>query len=120
MHELETAYHRLWEAMQTKDARAIREICAPDYTLTHLTGDTQNLDDFIKELAEGTLNYYQVRHDSITPRTTDATHATLAAMSRIDAAVYQTPRAEWPLRGELTAERRDGQWVFTSLKTSLY
>ena len=112
-------YRKYWRCMIAKDAAALRSMMAEDYTLRHMTGLQQSAEGFLKGLLDGTFNYYSAEHDSIEV-VLDGDRAILIGKSRVDAAVYGGRRSLWRLRGDFTLRRKDGKWMLTGSRASIY
>ena len=47
------------KAMIEKDSSKLNEIMDDNYTLTHMSGKIQTKQEYIDEIMDGTLNYYE-------------------------------------------------------------
>ena len=57
--QIKEVYRKYWDFMIRKDEAGLRIIMADDYSLRHMTGVKQSVDEFIKGLLNGTFNYYR-------------------------------------------------------------
>ncbi|MBE5827436.1 MAG: nuclear transport factor 2 family protein [Butyrivibrio sp.] len=112
-------YKDYWDYMIEKNIEGLRNLMASDYSLYHMTGVKQSADEFLKELKNGTFNYYSAEHDDIIVRIR-GDEATMIGKSRVVAAVYGGGRNKWRLQGDFTLKKENGNWKFTSSKASTY
>ncbi len=54
--QIETLYREMYEAMVAKDTVTLNRVHADDFVLTHMTGMHQSKQEYIKAIANGTLN----------------------------------------------------------------
>ena len=84
---IEQLYKQQYRAMIAKDIAALDSILDDSSVLIHMTGARQKKSDYLREIEDGTLNYYSVEDDSIVV-TVDGDTATMTGRSRVTAAVY--------------------------------
>ncbi|MGI6216487.1 MAG: nuclear transport factor 2 family protein [Coriobacteriales bacterium] len=119
--QLAQLYRDLCEASMRKDEEAIREILTEDYVLVHMTGMRQSREEYISEVLDGTLNYFEVVHDSINAVVDeDAQHAHVRGRSRVTAAVFGGGRHTWHLQQDLEASKAGSTWKFSKFQASTY
>ncbi|MGI6032138.1 MAG: nuclear transport factor 2 family protein [Coriobacteriales bacterium] len=119
--QLAQLYRNLCDASMRKDAEGIREILADDYVLVHMTGMQQSREEYISAVIDGTLNYFETDHESISVVLEDAgQRAHVKGRSRITAAVFGGGRHTWRLQQDLEATKVDGTWKFSRSKASTY
>lgn len=119
MDEIINRYKEMYKAMILKDRDALEEIHDTSFTLTHMTGRKQTKSQYINSVMDGTLNYYEVRHDDIDVKI-HGDQAKLIGKSYVLAAVYGSGKSYWHLRQDMSLVRRDGKWYFTSSIASTY
>ena len=112
-------YREYWRCMIAKDADGLRGMMTDDYTLLHMTGVKQSAEVFLKELLDGTINYYSADHDSIEV-TVSGDQASMIGRSRVLAAVYGGGKHSWRLRGDFTLRKEKGRWKLSSSGASTY
>ena len=117
--EIEALYREMYEAMVAKDTVTLNRIHADEFVLTHMTGTKQSKQEYIKAIANGTLNYYAAEHEQMEIKV-NGNHATLTGYSRVTAAVYGGGRHTWNLKLTFQLVKRDGQWLFTHATASTY
>lgn len=103
------AFAAFTDAMLAADTAALRSLTAATFTLRHMTGYVQPLNDWLHEMEMGEFIYYsvEIRRTEITLR--DA-HAVLLARTVTDARVYGN-RANWQLQLELQYRFEQDHWV---------
>jgi len=107
------------QIMVEKDTVTLDEQHADEFVLTHMTGMRQPKQEYIRGIANGTLNYYEATHEQIDIRI-DGNRATLTGRSRVSAAVFGGGRHTWRLQLTFHLVKRDGRWLFTDSKASTY
>ena len=105
--------------MVAKDTATLRQLHAPEFVLTHMTGMQQSREQYIEAIANGTLNYFSAKHETLSIAV-NGQQATLQGRSRVEAAVFGGGRHTWPLQLFFTLEKAEGKWLFTSSKASTY
>ena len=109
----------MYKAMIDKDTATLNRVHADDFVLTHMTGMHQSKQEYIRAIAEGTLNYYSAEHEQMEIKVS-GNHATLTGRSRVNAAVFGGGRNTWRLQLRFQLIKRDGQWLFTEARASTY
>ncbi len=117
--QIGTLYREMYAAMVAKDTATLNRVHADDFVLTHMTGMHQSKQEYIRAIAEGTLNYYSAEHEQMDIKI-DGNHATLTGRSRVNAAVFGGGRHTWRLKLTFQLEKRNSQWMFTNAKASTY
>ena len=99
-------------AMIEKDLEKLNELLEDNYTLTHMSGKTQTKDEYIGEIMDGTLNYYEsiINNPIITIKEKDK--ALLKADVTLDAKVYGM-KGTWTLHSEQTLEKINEKWYLS-------
>ena len=114
-------YRDLCDASIRKDADAITALLADDYALIHMTGMRQSREEYVEAVWDGTLNYYQAKHEDIEVIVApDGLAASIRGRSRITAAVFGGGRHTWRLQQDLKAVKRDGTWLLLESRASTY
>ena len=98
-------------AMIEKDLEKLNELLDDSYTLTHMSGKTQTKTEYIGEIMDETLNYYEsIINNPIITITENK--ALLKADVTLDAKVYGM-KGKWTLHSEQTMEKIDGKWYLS-------
>ena len=117
--QIEALYKRMYRAMVEKDTVTLDQVHADEFVLTHMTGMRQPKQEYIRAIADGTLNYYEVTHEQMDIRVS-GNNATLTGRSRVTAAVFSGGLHTWRLQLTFHLVKRDGRWLFTDSKASTY
>ena len=117
--QIQELYATMYNAMVAKDTATLNLVHADGFVLIHMTGMRQSKAEYIRAIADGTLNYYSAEHEEM-DITIKGNTATLTGKSRVTAAVFGGSRGTWRLRLRFTLEKQDGQWRFTESKASTY
>ena len=84
---IEALYREMYKAMVEKDTATQNRVHADNFVLTHMTGMHQSKQEYIRAIANGTLNYYSAEHEQMDIKV-EGNHATLIGRSRVNAAVF--------------------------------
>lgn len=98
-------------AMIEKDLEKLNELLDDNYTLTHMSGKTQTKEEYVGEIMDGTLNYYESIIDSPTI-IIENNNALFKADVTLDAKVYGI-KGRWTLHSEQTMEKINGKWYLS-------
>ena len=60
--QIEALYKQMYRAMVEKDTVTLNHVHADEFVLTHMTGMRQSKTQYIRAIADGTLNYYEATH----------------------------------------------------------
>ena len=116
---IEALYKQMYQAMIAKDVAALDSILDDSSVLIHMTGTRQQKRDYLREINNGTLNYYSVEDEEIIINV-DGDKAKMTGRSRVNAAVYGGGRHTWRLQIKSTLVKRDGRWLFVEQRASTY
>ncbi|MBQ6208291.1 MAG: nuclear transport factor 2 family protein [Prevotella sp.] len=61
--QIEALYKQMYQAMVEKDTVMLDEVHADEFVLIHMTGMHQPKAQYIRSIADGTLNYYEATHE---------------------------------------------------------
>ena len=117
--QIEQLYKQMYRAMIAKDIATLDTILAEGSVLIHMTGTRQTKNQYLHEIANGTLNYYSVEDDEISI-TVNGTTADMTGRSRVNASVYGGGRHTWRLQMKSKLTKTDGHWQFVESKASTY
>ena len=117
--QIEALYREMYQAMIAKDTVTLSRIHADEFVLTHMTGKRQPKQEYIKAIANGTLNYYTAEHEQMEVSVSGST-TTLTGRSRVNAAVFGGGRHTWRLQLRFTLCKEHGNWFFTSASATTY
>ena len=117
--QIEQVYRQMYEAMVAKDTATLNRLHADDFVLKHMTGMRQSKQQYIRAIADGTLNYFEAQHEQM-DISIDGDRATLTGRSRVTAAVFGGGRHTWQLQLRFTLRKEHGHWLLTSSEASTY
>ena len=117
--QIEQLYKQQYRAMIAKDIAALDSILDDSSVLVHMTGTHQPKKDYLREIKNGTLNYYSVEDDEISI-TVNGDKAEMTGKSRVNAAVYGGGRHTLILQIKSKLIKKDGRWSFIEQRASTY
>ena len=117
--QIEQLYKQQYRAMIAKDIAALDSILDDCSVLVHMTGTHQPKKDYLREIKNGTLNYYSVEDDEISI-TVNGDKAEMTGRSRVSAAVYGGGRHTWKLQIKSKLIKKNGRWLFIEQRASTY
>lgn len=117
--QIKQLYEDMLSYMIAKDTVSLDRILSDDSVLIHMTGHRQPKAEYLREIANGTLNYYSAQTDTAEV-TVDGYKAHLVGKSRVNAAVYGGGRHTWRLRMTAELRRTDGRWQITETSVTTY
>ena len=117
--QIERLNKQQYRAMIAKDIAALDSILDDSSILVHMTGTHQPKKDYLREIKNGTLNYYSVEDDEISI-TVNGDKAEMTGKSRVNAAVYGGGRHTWKLQIKSKLIKKNGRWLFIEQRASTY
>ena len=117
--QLKKLYNNMYHAMIAKDTVALEAMMAEDSALIHMTGMRQPRREYLKAIADGTLNYYSCL-DSEVNVVIDGDTARMTGCSQVNAAVFGGGRHTWPLRLDIDWKKGNGKWKITEIRAGTY
>ena len=117
--QIEQLYKQQYQAMIAKDVATLDTVLDDSSVLVHMTGTHQPKKDYLREIKNGTLNYYSVEDDEISI-TVNGDKAEMTGRSRVNAAVYGGGRHTWRLQIKSKLIKKNGRWLFTEQRASTY
>ncbi len=103
-------YENVQRAMIDKDIDTLDCIIKDGTTFTHMSGKTQTKEEYLGEIADGTLNYYKYKIANCNI-TVNGNTATLKADVTLTAKVYGIS-GSWTLHVNPHFEKIDGEWIY--------
>ncbi len=116
---LEQQYSEMWKYMTSKNIEQLAALMSEDFTLTHMTGKKQIKAEYLTDIKNGELNYYNAKMTNLTINI-NGNKAEMVGESEVEAAVYGGNRRTWPLRLSFTLEKINNSWIQTSCVASMY
>ena len=106
--------------MIDKDTSMLGEMMADNSALIHMTGMRQPRREYLRAIADGTLNYYSCTDSDVKVTIQDGS-ARMRGCSQVNAAVFGGGRHTWPLRLDIDWRKEDdGKWRITEIRASTY
>ena len=116
---LEQTYVEMYRAMIAKDTATLANMLDDSFVLVHMTGMRQAKHDYLRAIANGTLNYYSC-DDTRLDISADGANARMTGRSRVSAAVFGGGRHTWSLRLDIALKKQGGRWMMTEIKAGTY
>ena len=116
---LEKLYAEMYKHMISKDISQLSEILDDSFILVHMTGMRQNKQEYLKAIADGTLNYYSETTEKVSIKINE-NKASIIGQSRVNAAVFYGGRHTWRLELDIDLINKDGRWLITEARASTY
>lgn len=113
-------YRLMYQGMVEKDEAVLRQVLAPEFTLTHMTGMRQTREEFVRAVLDGTLSYAWAQHQGIVVRDVREAQAELVGQSLVRAAVFGGGYQTWRLQLRCRLVWRDGRWQVADAEASTY
>lgn len=117
--EISELYAAMYRAMITKDTTALSDMLDEGFVLVHMTGMRQPKNDYLRYIANGTLNYYSCE-DTVLDITNNQDSAYMTGRSNVIAAVFGGGRHSWPLQLAITLRKHQNKWVMTEAIASTF
>lgn len=102
--ELYRNYNR---AMVSGNTEELREILSTKYTLTHMTGDIESLDEWLTQIEDGEMHYLNSKEESIEIISTVDNKITLVGRNTVMASLYNGPKINWKLNSVVSISKND-------------
>ena len=95
-------------------------VMTDDSALIHMTGMRQPRREYLRAIADGTLNYYSCTDSDVKVTIQDGS-AWMRGCSQVNAAVFGGGCHTWPLRLDIDWKKEDdGKWRITEIRASTY
>lgn len=112
-------YAQMYRCMIAKDTTMLADLLDDEFVLIHMTGIRQPKSAYLHCIADGTLNYYSCEETKLEV-TVDGDTARMTGKSRVEAAVFGGGRHVWSLRLDMNLIKKEGRWLMTEAKASIY
>lgn len=112
-------YHSVYRFMIARDVERLGALLDGSFVLVHMTGHRQSKAEFLRCVADETLDYYDELEQSC-PVHVDGDAAQLVGKSLVEASPFGARRSTWKLRQEINLKRCDGCWLMTKAVASMY
>lgn len=116
--EIMAVYENLQNAMINKDIEYMDSIIDDTATFTHITGKVQTKEEYLGEIKDGILNYFE--YEILEPDlSVDGDTAYLKAITKLTARVYGAS-GTWPLRTGVHFRKDDNGWRISGFDAAGY
>lgn len=119
-HMIIELYREEYRAMVARDIEVLQRILAPTMTLTHISGTVQSKEEWLSQIEDGQMRYFSYVEDAIEHVKVEGDKASLVGKNRVQANIWGSGTATWPLEMEFHFERQDGKWVIVRQVASMY
>ena len=114
-NELLQEFKKFIDALINKDKAIMEEFLSPSFVLVHMSGQNQPKEGFVKEVIDGTLNYYKA--GIINPKIEIKNNiADMKVDVAFDAKVYGMS-GSWTLHSKTKFEKINNKWYFLNWNT---
>ena len=96
------------------------EFSTDELALYHISGKKQSRADFINEIKNGKLIYYNITYDDFKVEIKDDNNAILYVKSQLDANPYNSGRNIYKLESICDFHFENNKWMIKSIKTKPY
>ena len=104
----EQLYHAMNHAMLQADTAAIARMTTADFTLTHITGYRQSRAEWLQQIENGQMRYFNMAEESVQANVKGDT-ARAVGRSRTTAHIWGA-QGTWPLQLDYQLVREKGEW----------
>lgn len=113
-------YRQENEAMVKKDLVTLNQILAPSMNLVHMTGMVQPKLEWIDQIQNGQMKYFDSQEEHIFDVVIDGDQASLIGQNLVRASVWGGGVTTWPLQIKMEFQKINGQWLITYQIASTY
>ena len=114
-NELLQEFKKFIDALINKNQAIMEEFLSPSFILVHMSGQNQPKEGFIKEVIDGTLNYFKAK--IISPEIKIENNiANMKVDVSFDALVYGM-KGSWTLHSKNKFEKINNKWYFVNWNT---
>ncbi|WP_040468352.1 nuclear transport factor 2 family protein [Limosilactobacillus gastricus] len=113
-------YRQENEAMVKKDLVTLNQILAPSMNLVHMTGMVQPKLEWIDQIQNGQMKYFDSQEEHIFDVVIDGDQASLIGQNLVRALVWGGGVTTWPLQIKMEFQKINGQWLITYQIASTY
>lgn len=113
-------YRQENEAMVKKDLVTLNQILAPSMNLVHMTGMVQPKLEWIDQIQNGQMKYFDSQEEHIFDVVIDGDQASLIGQNLVRASVWGGGVTTWPRQIKMEFQKINGQWLITYQIASTY
>ena len=98
-------------AMTGKDTATLSSLMADDLVLHHMSGQAESKQDWLKEIASGSMQYHKIQKKDVRICFyADKTRARVKCTSVITATIWGM-NGTWNVPVDMMLEKRSGRWI---------
>ena len=116
---LEQTYAEMYRAMIAKDTAVLGSMLDDSFVLVHMTGMRQAKHDYLRAIANGTLNYYSCDGTRL-EISVNGENARMTGRSRVAAAVFGGGKHTWRLRLDMKFLLKNGECLIVETVASTW
>ncbi|WP_407890033.1 nuclear transport factor 2 family protein [Levilactobacillus sp. N40-8-2] len=104
--------------MISQDMPLLDRVISPEADFIHVTGEHQSKDDWLRQIKQGRMRYFDNQEDVLTVHVTgNQAHAIMK--NKIEARIYGF-RNTWPLTAQIDLEKHAAQWQIIRSQVTMY
>lgn len=116
--EIIATAHRLTDLMIKRDMEQLDNLLDKNFTLTHITGYIQPKSEWLQEIEQESMKYYN--YEIVSEKVEiNGKRATFIGKNILDARIWGT-RHQWRLQQVMTLEKRNNEWIILSSVASIF
>ena len=102
---------KIWDqAMIDADTQTLGVMMADDIVIRHITGATQTKEEWLAEVASGSMDYHKIVRQNVKMDFKSATLADVSSTTAITATIWGGS-GTWTLNSNMHLEKRNGKWL---------
>lgn len=113
-------YSDMYCHMIAKDTVALSGLLDESFVLIHMTGMHQPKNEYLRCIADGTLNYFSCNDTQMEIFIDGENIAHMTGKSHVNAAVFGGGRHTWALQLDMKLVKENGRWRFIEARASTY
>lgn len=114
-------YRSYNDAMASDDTEKLREILSSSFTLTHMTGYVEPLNDWLTQMNNGEMHYFNSKEESVEITNISDQEATLVGRNIVTAALYNGSKNDWQLKSVVKmSQSKNGKLLIDRVVVTQY
>lgn len=102
-------FNQMQQALIDKDINKLNELLPADFTARHITGKTQTKQEWLDDIKNGEMNYYEFSNVKYSFKKQKNNRVLLKVEQDIHAKIYGQ-EGTWAIPGDRTFEKVNGTW----------
>ena len=108
------------KCMVEKNFNGFNDFSTDEFILIHMSGKKQSRADYINDIKNGNLIYYNIIHDDFKFEVKDENNVILHAKSQLDANPYHCGRSIYKVESICDFQFKNNKWIINNIKTKPY